>query len=134
MSRRHRANPSRRRARDVAYKVNVWRSVAILISDDPPLDDVARRVLAAHLVIAFKDTDAGLGMEFPVDTPDEFIACVKEMYESHLFVIEDGIAHISWPDRDALGRTYARRVPQDEMPEFREALRQSIRDDLAGDL
>jgi hypothetical protein len=130
MGRQHRVRPGRRRE-DILYKVHVWRSIAVLITDDPPFPDPgARRLLAASLMHIFGQAESPL---FPARTPDEFIACVKELHEAKMLGVEDGVAFVAFPDRDALGRTYARRVPRHEMGEFIEALRQSIAEDPSGD-
>lgn len=125
---RHRVRPNRRRG-EPAYRLDVWRSVAALLTDEPHLDPEMRRVLAAHLMIEFRDHGTGIGVEFPARTPEEFITCVTELYEAKMLGIEDGEAFIAVPDRDALGRTYARRVPKAEMGAFVEALRQSVAED-----
>jgi len=127
---RHRVRPNRRRE-EIGYTVDVWRSVAVLITDDPPfLEPGARRLLAASLMQIFGKGEPGF--PFPARTPDQFIACITELYEAKMLGVEDGVAFVAFPDRDALGRTYARRVPQEEMGEFVEAMRQSILDDQGG--
>lgn len=131
MARRpHRVRPTRRRE-DLGYTVYVWRSVAALITDEIT-EAGPRRLLAASLIHVFSEGSSA-GLRFPARTPEEFIASIKELYEAKLLGIEDGKAFVAFPDRDALGRTYARRVPREEMGEFVEAMRQSIIDDLGGD-
>lgn len=126
MARRpHRVRPNRRRD-DVFYRVDVWRSVAVLVTDEIEFpDDGPRRLLAASLMHIFAKGGVA-GMSFPARTPEEFIACIKDLYEAKMLGVEDGQAFIAFPDRDALGQTYARRVPQEEMGEFVEALRRDL--------
>jgi hypothetical protein len=122
MTRRHRSNPARRR--QLGYRVDVWRSVAVLITDEDGLEPAARRLLAASLVHVFSTGPAPpSGMEFPADArdPNAFIATIRSLYDNGYLGIEDGRAYLSVPDRDPLGRLVRIRVPAEQFGDLADA-------------
>lgn len=117
MSRSHRPRPTRPRRREPGYHVDVWRSVAVLITDDPPLPDNARRLLAYSLVHIFSQDPAPNGLPFPAEAadPDAFIASLRDLHAHGFMGIEDGRAFLAVPGRDALGQIVAERVPREQL-------------------
>lgn len=114
---------ARRRPRAAGYRVDVWRSIAVLVTDDPPLEANARLVLAASVsyVLSNHRTDRPR-VAFPEMPAEQFITTVRDLHANGWLAIEDGRAYPSVPVPDMFGRLVPTRVPQDQMGEFVEAL------------
>lgn len=127
-NRRHRArvkSPCRREGVS-GYRVDVWRSVAVLVRDDSSLSDGARRLLAASLIDIFSRgmVDSGIPpMPFALNETDAFVETLRTLRDNGLLGVEDGVAYLGAPSTNALGQVACVRVPPEERSEFLAALR-----------
>lgn len=130
MARRHRVRPNPRR--EPGYKVDIWRSIAVLIEGGQELNADSRRVLAAVLGHLFSDTGARRYPDLPLlpTDPDEIISIVKDLYDAGFLGVEDGRAFMSAPQPDALGRMTRIRLDREEIAGLSQAMLRSLREEL----